>query len=50
MTGCHVHFVERGQDGVGGLRLQQALGDAGAQARHRHALLGLSASSSTSTA
>ncbi len=39
MTGRHVHFVERGQDGVGRLRLQQALGDAGAQAAHRHALL-----------
>ncbi len=34
----HVDFVERGQDGVGGLRLQQALGDAGAQAAHRHPL------------
>jgi hypothetical protein len=36
----HVHFVERGQDGVFVLRLQQALGDAGTQAGHRHALLG----------
>ena len=36
----HVDFVEGGQDGVGRLRLQQALGDARAQARHRHALLG----------
>ena len=36
----HVHFVEGGQDGIGRLRLQQTLGDARAQARHRHALLG----------
>src|SRR5690606_34490509 len=36
----HVHFVERGQDGVFVLRLQQALGDAGTQAGHRHALFG----------
>jgi hypothetical protein len=36
----HVHFVEGGQDGIGRLRLHQALGDAGAEARHRHALLG----------
>ena len=35
----HVHFVERGEDGGGRLRLHQALGDARAQARHRHALL-----------
>ena len=34
----HVHFVERRQDRVGRLRLQQALGDAGAQTAHRHAL------------
>ena len=34
----HVHFVERGQDGVFVLRLQQALGDAGAQTGHRYAL------------
>jgi hypothetical protein len=34
----HVHFVERGQDGVFVLRLQQALGNAGTQAGHRHAL------------
>jgi len=38
--GGHVHFVERGQDGVGGLRLQQTLGDAGTQTGHGHALLG----------
>jgi hypothetical protein len=36
----HVDLVEGGQDGVGRLRLHQALGDAGPQARHRHALLG----------
>ena len=36
----HVDFVERGEDGGGGLRLHQALGDALAQARHGHALLG----------
>ena len=35
----HVDLVERGQDGRGRLRLHQALGDALAQARHRHALL-----------
>ena len=35
----HVDFVERGQDGRGRLRLNEALGDALAQARHRHALL-----------
>ncbi|MNM68848.1 hypothetical protein D3C81_804160 [compost metagenome] len=34
----HVHFIERGQDGVRRLRLQQALGDTRAQAAHRHAL------------
>ena len=36
----HVDLVEGGQDGIGRLRHHQALGDAGAQARHRHALLG----------
>ena len=36
----HVHFVERRQDRRGRLRLHEALGDARAQARHRHALLG----------
>ena len=36
----HVDFVERGQDRVGRLRLQQPLGDARAQPAHRHALLG----------
>ena len=36
----HVDLVEGGQDGVGGLRLQQPLGHARAQPRHRHALLG----------
>jgi hypothetical protein len=35
----HVHFVERGEDRRGGLRHDQALGDALAQARHGHALL-----------
>ena len=35
----HVDLVEGGQDRVGRLRLQQALGDARAQAGHRHALL-----------
>src|SRR5690606_30994536 len=34
----HVHFVERGQHGVFGLRLQQTLGDTSAQAAHGHAL------------
>ncbi|EDT08719.1 hypothetical protein BgramDRAFT_4373 [Paraburkholderia graminis C4D1M] len=34
----HVHFVERGQNGVGLLRLEQTLGDTRAQTRHRHAL------------
>ena len=36
----HVDFVERGQDRGGRLRLHEALGDALAQPRHRHALLG----------
>ncbi len=36
----HVDFVERGQDGRRRLRLHQPFGDARAQARHRHALLG----------
>ena len=36
----HVDFVERGEDRGGRLRLHEALGDALAQARHRHALLG----------
>ena len=36
----HVHFVERGEDRGGRLRLHEPLGDALAQARHRHALLG----------
>ena len=36
--GCHIHFVESGEDGVGLLRLQQALGNACAQAAHGHAL------------
>ncbi len=35
-----VDFVERGQQRLRGLRLHHALGDARAQARHRHALLG----------
>ena len=35
----HVHFIERGQNGVGGLGLQQAFGHALAQPRHRHTLL-----------
>jgi hypothetical protein len=39
----HVHFVERGEDRGGRLRLHQALGDALAQARHRHALVGAGA-------
>jgi hypothetical protein len=34
------HFVERGEDRGGRLRLHEALGHALAQARHRHALLG----------
>src|SRR5690606_3701937 len=38
--GSHVHFIERGQDGVGGLRLQQTLGDTSTQTCHGHALLG----------
>ena len=38
--GRHVHFVERGQDGRGRLRLHEPLGNALAQTRHRHALLG----------
>ena len=36
----HVDFVERRQDRRGRLRLHQPLGDALAQPRHRHALLG----------
>ena len=36
----HVDFVERGQDRRRRLRLHQPLGDARAQPRHRHALLG----------
>jgi len=36
----HVHLVEGGENGVLVLRLDEALGDAGAQARHRHALFG----------
>ena len=36
----HVDFVEGGQDRGVLLRLQQPLGDARADARHRHALLG----------
>ena len=35
----HVDLVEGGQHGHGGLRLDQALGDLGPQAGHRHALL-----------
>ena len=35
----HVDFVERGQNGVGRLGLQQTLGHAGTQAAHGHALL-----------
>ena len=35
----HVDLVEGGQYGIGGLRLQQALRDAGTQTAHRHALL-----------
>jgi hypothetical protein len=34
----HVDFVERRQDGGGGLRLKEAFGDTLAQPRHRHAL------------
>ena len=37
--GGHVHSAERGQDGVGRLRLQQTLGHTGAQAGHGHTLL-----------
>ena len=36
----HVDLVEGREDGVGLLRLEQALGHALTQARHRHALLG----------
>ncbi len=36
----HVHFVERRQDRRGRLRLDETLGDALPQARHRDALLG----------
>src|SRR5690606_10331478 len=36
----HVNFVESRQNGVVGLRLQQALGYACTQATHGHALLG----------
>jgi len=36
----HVEFVEGGEDGRCLLRLNQAFGDAGAQAGHRYALLG----------
>ena len=36
----HVHFVERREDGIGGLRLQQTLGDACPQAAHGDALFG----------
>src|SRR5690606_25572441 len=35
----HVHLVEGGQHGHGGLRFDQALGDLGTQTGHRHALL-----------
>ena len=35
-----VDFVERGEQRLRGLRLDQALSDALAQTRHRHALLG----------
>ena len=36
----HVHFVERGEDRGGRLRLHQSLGDTLAQPRHRNTLLG----------
>ena len=36
----HVHLVEGGEDGGGLLRLDQPLGNPGAQSGHRHALLG----------
>jgi hypothetical protein len=35
----HVDFVERGQDGIGRLRLQQAFGHPGPKTGHGHALL-----------
>src|SRR5882757_812043 len=35
-----VHFVEGGEQGLSGLRLHHALGDARAKPRHRYALLG----------
>ncbi len=40
--GRQVHLVERGEHRRRGLRLHQALGDARAQARHRHAMLAAS--------
>ena len=40
VDGLQVHLVERGQQRLRGLRLHHALGNARAQARHRHALLG----------
>jgi hypothetical protein len=42
----HVDFVERRQDRGSRLRLNEALGDALAQPRHRNALLGRCASAS----
>ena len=38
----HIDLVERGQDGIGCLRLKETLGDALAQTRHRHPLYGTS--------
>ena len=40
VDGFQIDFVERGQQGLRRLRLHHALGDARAQASHRHALLG----------
>ena len=46
LHGRQVHLVEGGQQRLRRLRLHQALGDARAQARHRHALLGARAGGS----